>query len=122
MILDTLANHAQYAAISPRFARACAFLQQLPPDAAVGRHEIDGEEITIAPISIGGLEWHVLITEGFMRIGCQRHTHAEWDGFDDSDIEEMSGNALAFWAQWRAPLLAMCAAHASKATKAEVSE
>lgn len=45
MILDTLANHAQYAAISPRFARAFAFLQQLPPDAAIGRHEIDGEEI-----------------------------------------------------------------------------
>lgn len=45
MILDTLANHAQYAAISPRFARAFAFLQQLPADAAIGRHEIDGEEI-----------------------------------------------------------------------------
>ncbi len=45
MILDTLANHAQYAAISPRFARAFAFLEQLPADAAVGRHEIDGEEI-----------------------------------------------------------------------------
>lgn len=45
MILDTLANHAQYAAISPRFARAFAFLQQLPADAALGRHEIDGEEI-----------------------------------------------------------------------------
>jgi YhcH/YjgK/YiaL family protein len=45
MILDTLANHAQYTAISPRFARAFAFLQQLPADAAVGRHEIDGEEI-----------------------------------------------------------------------------
>lgn len=45
MILDTLANHAQYAAVSPRFARAFAFLHQLPADAAIGRHEIDGEEI-----------------------------------------------------------------------------
>jgi YhcH/YjgK/YiaL family protein len=45
MILDILANHTQYAGISPRFARAFAFLQQLPADAAVGRHEIDGEEI-----------------------------------------------------------------------------
>lgn len=45
MILDILANHAQYAAISPRFARAFAFLRQLPADAAIGRHEIDGEEI-----------------------------------------------------------------------------
>ena len=45
MILDTLANCAQYTAISPRFVRAFAFLQQLPADAAVGRHEIDGDEI-----------------------------------------------------------------------------
>jgi len=45
MILDTLANHAQYSAISPRFARAFAFLEQLPANIAVGRYEIDGDEI-----------------------------------------------------------------------------
>ena len=45
MILDTLANHARYSGISPRFARAFAFLQQITADAAIGRHEIDGEEI-----------------------------------------------------------------------------
>jgi len=45
MILDTLANHAQYSALSPRFARAFAFLETLPADAAIGRHEIDGDEI-----------------------------------------------------------------------------
>jgi len=45
MILDILANHAQYSGISPRFARAFAFLQQLPADAALGRHEIDGDEV-----------------------------------------------------------------------------
>ena len=45
MILDTLANHAQYAGISRRFARAFAFLQQLPANPVVGRHEIQGEEI-----------------------------------------------------------------------------
>lgn len=45
MILDTLANHAQYSGISPRFVRAFAFLQQLAPNAAIGRHEIEGEDI-----------------------------------------------------------------------------
>lgn len=45
MILDTLANCAQYTSISPRLVRAFTFLQQLPADAAVGRHEIDGDEI-----------------------------------------------------------------------------
>ena len=45
MILDSLANCSQYTALSPRFARAFAFLRELPPNAALGRHEIDGEEI-----------------------------------------------------------------------------
>ena len=45
MILDTLENHAQYSGISPRLARAFAFLRQLPEDAPVGRHEIAGDEI-----------------------------------------------------------------------------
>lgn len=45
MILDTLANCSQYTALSPRFARAFAFLRELPADAPLGRHEIDGEEI-----------------------------------------------------------------------------
>jgi biofilm protein TabA len=45
MILDRLANHVQYAGLSPRFARAFAFLEQLPASPTVGRHEIAGEEI-----------------------------------------------------------------------------
>lgn len=44
MILDTLAQSAQYDALNPRFARAFAFLRQLPADAKVGRHEIDGDD------------------------------------------------------------------------------
>ncbi|MSU47208.1 MAG: DUF386 domain-containing protein [Lacunisphaera sp.] len=45
MILDTLANCSQYTPLSPRFARAFAFLRDLPDNASIGRHEIDGEEI-----------------------------------------------------------------------------
>lgn len=45
MILDTLANSSQYTALSPRFTRAFAFLRDLPANAVIGRHEIDGEEI-----------------------------------------------------------------------------
>ena len=84
--------------------------------------KIDGEEITIPPVSIGGLKWLALITDNYLRIGCQRHTHAEWAGFDDEQIEDMSGGAPEFWAQWKAPLLAMCAAHASKVTPVTARE
>jgi len=77
--------------------------------------EIEGEKITVAPIQISGLQWAVLITDGYMRIGCQRHTHADWEGFDAAQIAEMAGNAPEFWAAWKGPLLAMCAAHAAGA-------
>lgn len=45
MILDTLAQSSQYAALSPRFAKAFAFLQNMPASTAPGRHEIDGDEV-----------------------------------------------------------------------------
>ena len=32
--------------------------------------------------------------------------------FSDDEISDMDRNALEFWRQWKAPLMAMCAAHA----------
>ena len=71
-----------------------------------------GEILTSSPISILNLTWPILITEGFMQIGCQRHSHEKWKSFDDADIQLMENRALEFWAQWKLPLLAMCDAHA----------
>ena len=76
--------------------------------------KIDGETVSINPISMTGLRWSILITDGFMRIGCQRHAHDAWESFGDAEIGEMDSNAPEFWSQWREPLLAMCKAHASK--------
>ncbi len=73
---------------------------------------LDGETLTKAPISILNLVWPVLITESFMRIGCQRHSHEEWKYFDDDVIHRMESRAIKFWAQWKAPLLTMCDNHA----------
>ena len=75
--------------------------------------DIDGEQITVAPLSLYGLLWSVLITDGYMRIGCQRYKHANWESFTDGQISDMESRAPEFWAQWKAPLLAMCAAHAA---------
>ena len=74
--------------------------------------KIDGEEIKKPPVQIGGLTWHVLITESFMRIGCQRHSHADWAGFDAIAIGNMADGAVEFWGQWKSILLSMCASHA----------
>lgn len=45
MILDSLPLWRRYAELNPRLARGFAFLEQLPPDVAVGRHEIDGDAV-----------------------------------------------------------------------------
>ena len=81
---------------------------------------LDGEKISQNPISIVGLNWTVLISDGFMRIGCQRHSHQEWSDFDDAQISNMASEALKFWRQWKQPLLAMCSAHAGKIVSKEV--
>ena len=73
---------------------------------------IDGEKITKNPIQIPiGLTYVALITDGFMRLGCKRYSHAEWAEFSDDQISQMDSKALEFWKQWKAPLLAMCSAH-----------
>jgi biofilm protein TabA len=45
MILDTLPLWRCYAAVNPRLARGFEFLQKLPADPAIGRHEIDGDAV-----------------------------------------------------------------------------
>ena len=48
--------------------------------------KIEDEIITLQPIQISGLTWSVLITDGYLRIGCQRHTHERWFEFSDELI------------------------------------
>jgi len=45
MIIDTLAQWRTYAALSPRLAKGFAFLETVTPSAALGRHEIDGDDV-----------------------------------------------------------------------------
>ncbi len=45
MILDTLSQWRQYNALSPRFEKAFAFLQQVTDQTPVGRHEIAGDDV-----------------------------------------------------------------------------
>jgi hypothetical protein len=79
--------------------------------ADLGGAELEGEKLAIAPIQIDGLVWLVTISESYMRIGCQRHTHDEWKGFDEETISDMSGDALEFWKHHKSWLLAACKSH-----------
>ena len=76
--------------------------------------KIDGEEVQYAPIAVEGLHWWVLITDRYMRIGCQRHTHAEWAGFSDALISHMDSHATTFWTSHKDVLLGLCAVQAAK--------
>ena len=69
---------------------------------------IDGETITQQPFTIGSLHWFVLITDNYMRIGCQRHTHDEWRTFTDEHINQMDYAALDFWTRYKTMLLGIC--------------
>jgi hypothetical protein len=37
--------------------------------------------------------WVAVITPGYLRIGCQRHTHAQWLAFTDEEIAQMDSAA-----------------------------
>ena len=72
---------------------------------------LDGEKLTKTPLSVVGLHYWCVISDGYMRLGCKRFTHEEWATFSDEEIDGMDVDALEFWKQWKIPLLAMCAAH-----------
>ena len=76
--------------------------------------KIEGETLTIQPIHILGLPWPVSITDGYLRIGCQRHTHERWFEFSDDLIAKMDSHAAEFWEMWKLPLMNMCVKHAKK--------
>ena len=73
-----------------------------------------GEKLKTSPVFISGLTWEIVITNSYMTIGCQRHTHENWTAFDDSTISKMEKRALEFWKKHKEILLVLCADMASK--------
>jgi hypothetical protein len=76
-----------------------------------------GEKLTKTPLFISNLTWPVTITTINLTIGCQHHTHTEWEQFSDELISRMDGRALAFWKQWKTPLMAMCKEFSAEVAK-----
>jgi len=68
-------------------------------------------KISLTPISVDTPVYSVMVFDKHMRIGCEFHAIAEWWAFDDNQIAAMDGDrATQFWAKWKAPLQAICAA------------
>ncbi len=70
-----------------------------------------GEKLTKTPLQLNNLKWFVLISDKYLRIGCQRFTIEEWKNFDDATIVKMDFAALKFWRKWKTPIIALCDAH-----------
>jgi hypothetical protein len=75
--------------------------------------DLRGEKLKSTPVFIYGLTWFVTVTNEFLTIGCQRHSHPDWDGFDDERIARMEIRALDFWRTWKPALMDVCAVQAS---------
>ena len=71
----------------------------------------NGAAITRAPIQVFGLDYPITIVDGHMQIGCELHTLAEWEAFENERIARMDGaRARRFWGAHRATLLALARA------------
>jgi hypothetical protein len=82
----------------------------------------DGIVINKVPLQISGLRWFVAILDAHMQIGCQLHSLADWEAFDDRQIAEMDGrDALRFWRENKAALLGMARAAGREFAVAEVA-
>ena len=73
--------------------------------------DLDGEKLVKTPLQLNNLKWFVLISDKYLRIGCQRFTIEEWRNFDDAAIVKMDFAALKFWRKWKVPIIALCDAH-----------
>ena len=74
----------------------------------------DFELVTKPPLEIrclNGSDLDIQITDSYMRIGGQHHTHEKWDSFDDNSIKAMGRDLHELWKENKDVLLKMCVEH-----------
>ena len=74
----------------------------------------DGITVIQSPIQITGLSWLVTIWDAHVQIGCEFHSHEEWNKFTNAQIKQMSDNALDFWHEHKISIMGLCHSHAKK--------
>jgi uncharacterized protein YjbI with pentapeptide repeats len=67
----------------------------------------NGIVINKAPIQLYGLLWSVTFLDAHMQIGCELHSLADWQSFDDARIVQMDRQALRFWRDHKEALLSL---------------
>jgi uncharacterized protein YjbI with pentapeptide repeats len=75
--------------------------------------DADGNKIIIkkTPIQISGLKWAIIIFDSHIKIGCEFHSIANWNSFDDGAISAMHRGALPWWKNNKEFILNLCEAN-----------
>ena len=72
--------------------------------------KVDGHTFRRAPVHIQD-QYRILLWDGYLIIGCEKHILSEWATFDDRRILEMDGKkALDWWRKWKPILLSIAEA------------
>jgi hypothetical protein len=63
-------------------------------------------------LALNGLRWPVATNGTHIQIGCQHHSVAEWESFDNRTISAMDVDAAAFWKANKQLVLALAKSRA----------
>ena len=75
------------------------------------------------PLQLYGLDYSVTILDAHMQIGCELHSLAEWEAFDNERIAKMDGTrSRRFWDANRDALLALARADNRSFATSETQE
>ena len=77
-----------------------------------GNAQVSGNaRVSKSLIQINGLRWIVTINDVGIQIGCEHHSTADWDLFDDSRIAQMSDDAVDFWKKYKQAIIDLANVH-----------
>ena len=95
-----------------------SFRDSFTDDAIEKRKRLFQHQSQTPPKEILGLDYHVLIADNFMFIGCIERTIQEWQEITDREILAMDGKAgLKFWQKNKTQLLNACKEHMDNLNK-----
>ena len=111
MIADTLAQHSRYHILSPHFAAAFKFLENLPAQPQLGRHDLDGDNCfalvqtyTSKPLAAAKFEAHRKYLDiQYIQSGCETILWTPLTGLTQVTEPYVAERDIAFFAtppQW----------------------
>jgi len=67
------------------------------------------------PIFMDGLEYSVIIGDGYIYIGCQGNTIEKWKEMPDKEIMKMDGKkSLSFWRKYKSSIINLAETHCAE--------